>query len=54
LNVAVGDAARDIGQPAVECVTDSCACGANPALLDLALAAAVSGTDAPPGRQYCP
>ena len=47
LDVAVGDAARDLGQPAVECVTDSCACGANPALLDLALAAAVSGTDAP-------
>src|ERR1039458_4548183 len=46
LDVAVGDAASDIGQPAIERIADPCARGADPALLGLTLAAAVGGTDA--------
>ena len=46
LDVAVGDAAGDIWQPAIERIADPCACGANPALLSLALATAVEVTDA--------
>ena len=47
LDVAVGDAAGDIGQPAIKRVADPRACGADPTLLGLALAAAVGEADAP-------
>src|SRR5450759_1252167 len=47
LDVTVGDAAGDIGQPAIKRVADPCARRADPALLGLALAAAIGGTDAP-------
>src|SRR5450759_5550911 len=46
LDIAVGDAASDIGQPAIKRIADPCARGADPALLGLTLAAAVGGTDA--------
>ena len=47
LDVAVGDAAGDIGQPTIKRIANPCARGADPALLSLTLAAAVSETDAP-------
>src|ERR1019366_7124900 len=47
LDVTVGDSAGDIRQPAIKRVADPCARRADPALLGLALAAAIGGTDAP-------